>query len=255
MPYKFSILLLIVTILACNKDIKQAIDFQYERRNINISPIYFYRGAVVGPDTFIRTDYDTYIRVQSINILFSNFYVTTSVDTLYTDSLLRSKNFFSLNFSGKTPAGFVPAGSYMSGGYGAFLGLDSAVNFGTSPDIFPKNHPLANRNIWEKDAGYDYFQLAGTVTDSSVTDTAKQTIPFLIRIRNLQNFTPVNHFQLKNFNIDNQKNLNFECYIGLDSVINLYNLYQNPIIGGTSFTLSSQDSMRNIFDKLYIDFQ
>lgn len=254
MPHKY-ILLLLLVLSACNKDVKQTFDFQYERRNISISPIFFYRGTVVGPDTSFRTDYNTYIRLHSVNLLFSGFYVTTAKDTFHTDSLLRSRNFFSLNFSGSTPAGFVQAGTYSGGGYGTFLGLDSAVNFGTTPDFYPKSHPLSNRNIWEKDAGYDYLQLSGTVTDSSVTDSTTQTKPFLIRVRNLQNFSPVNHFQFKNFNIDNQRSVSFECYIGLDSVINLYNLYQSPLIGGTSFTLSSQDSMKNIFNKIYIDFQ
>lgn len=254
MQYKSSILLLFV-LISCNKDVSQTLDFKYERRNINIFPIFFYRGAVVGPDTSFRTDYNTYIRLQSVNLLFSNFYVTTSQDTFYTDSLLRGRNFFSLSFSGNSAAGFVPAGIYSGGGYGTYLGLDSTSNFGTNPDFYPKNHPLSNRSIWEKDAGYDYLQISGTVTDSSVTDSATQTKPFVIRVRNLQNFSPVNHFQFKNFNIDNQRSVSFECYIGLDSVLNLYNLYQTPIIGGTSFTLSSQDSMKNIFNKLYIDFQ
>lgn len=255
MTKKILVALLSVLLIGCNKDIKETLDFQYERRNIYVGPVFFYRGLMVSPDTVFKTDFNTYVRIQSVHVLFSNFYVTTATDTFYTDTLLRKRHFFTATYAGITPAGYMRAGTYTNGGYGYFLGLDSAVNYGTRPESYPENHPLANRAIWEKDAGYDFFQMIGTVTDSSVADSASRTKPFSIRVRNLQNFKPVNLFQLKNFNIDNQNRIVFECYIGLDSVINLYNLYQRPIIGGTSFTLSSQDSMRNIFNKLYIDPQ
>lgn len=255
MTRKFFVALSSVFLLGCNKDIKETLDFQYERRNIHVGPVFFYRGSMISPDTVFKTDFNTYVRIQSIHVLFSNFYVTTASDTFYTDTLLRKRHFFTATYSGITPAGFMRAGTYTNGGYGYFLGLDSAVNYGTRPESYPDNHPLANRSIWEKDAGYDIFQMTGTVTDSSVADSASITKPFSIRVRNLQNFKPVNLFQLKNFNIDNQNRIVFDCYIGLDSVINLYNLYQQPVIGGTSFTLSSQDSMQAIINKLYIDLQ
>lgn len=255
MKKRISIVALSAMLIACNKDIQQTWDFQYERRNINAGPVFFYRGEIVRPDTVFRTDYNTYIQIKSVHLLFSNFYVTTATDTFFTDSLLRGRHFFSLTFAGSTPAGFMRAGTYTNGGYGYFLGLDSAVNFGTRPENYPDNHPLANHSIWEKDAGYDYFQMSGTVTDSTQTDSTRRTVPFLIRVRNLQNFKPINLFQLKNFNINNQSPIKFECYIGLEDVVNLYNLYQRPVVGSTSFTLTSQDSMLNILDRLYIDLQ
>lgn len=256
MHQKFtSISLICLATLACNKDIEKILDFEYEERNIYIAPVFFYSGAVARADTLFATSYNTYLQIESANLIFSNFFVSTDRDTFYTDSLLRKQSIFSLTFQGKVPAGYVRSGTYRGGGYGCQFGLDSAVNFGTRPADYPPSHPLANTAIWEKDAGYDLLQIKGVVIDSAAADSTQIVKPFMIRVRNLLNFEPIPQFQLKNFNIDNQRTATFECYIGLEAVLNLYNLHQTPIIGGNPFNLSSQDSMKTILENILIDFQ